>query len=193
MKIGGIVLAAGLSSRMEQFKPLLPYRGKTLIENAVSSLLQGGVDDIVVVTGKNANEVESVLNHYPIRTIRNDDYETSDMITSIKIGLQQLDSVDAVFILPGDIPKVEGSTVKKLISEFHKNIPVIYPSYHSVKGHPPLVSRKCFEEILCYQGNDGLREILATHKEEAKIIEIEDEGIVIDIDYPKDYQQLIKE
>lgn len=192
MKIGGIILAAGMSSRMGSFKPLLPYKENTIIEQTVLSLLNGGVDNVVVVTGKNALEVEKILDKYPIKTKRNNDYETTGMIDSIQIGLKELLNTDAVFILPGDIPNVWAGTVFRLKEELiHSDYDIIIPRYKEAKGHPPLIRKTCYKSILQYQGTDGLREILTLYKENTNFLDIEDAGIMLDIDFKSDYEKLL--
>jgi molybdenum cofactor cytidylyltransferase len=106
----GLILAAGLSSRMGDFKPLMPFRGKTLIESTIDSMLAAGVKQIVIVLGYRRNEIESVLRlHYGKEIIyaSNPHYETTDMLTSIKYGLRSMPHCKAFFLLPGDMPVVK--------------------------------------------------------------------------------------
>lgn len=99
MDINGIVLAAGLSSRMKLFKPFLKLKEKTIIENSIDSIFNSGVNKVVVVLGYRAKEVESFLRdkYDPSRLvcIYNDKYAETDMLTSIKIGISVLDKCDA--------------------------------------------------------------------------------------------------
>lgn len=192
MKIGGIILAAGKSSRMGNFKPLLPFKGKTIIENTVLSLLLGGADNIVVVTGRNAQQVEEVLKDYNVRSVRNADYENTHMLDSILLGLKELMDTDAVFILPGDIPDVKPETVRQLKEVFIKgNYDVIYPCFKGRKGHPPLIRNTCFKAISKYEGSGGLRGILSFFEDNSVLVETEDSGSITDIDYKEDYKKLL--
>ena len=87
--ICGLILAAGMSSRMGAFKPLMPLRGKTMIENTVDSVLDGGAKQVVVVTGYRGEELEQVLRRrYGAELIlaRNPDFCKTDMMESIRIG-----------------------------------------------------------------------------------------------------------
>ena len=107
-RIGGLILAAGLSSRMGDFKPLMPLRGKTLIENSIDSLLLCGIDPIVVVLGHRGRDMEAILcSRYLGDTLTlayNNDFATTDMLTSVKIGLAAMPECDAFFLLPGICP-----------------------------------------------------------------------------------------
>lgn len=192
-KLGGIVLVAGKSSRMGSFKPLLPFNGSTIIENTVLSLVHGGVENVVVVTGKNADEVEKVLCQYNVETVRNEHYENTDMLTSIKLGLTMLLDMDAVFIMPGDIPGVKASTIELLKEEWkRRKCNVLYPLVNGVKGHPPIIAENCFQDILAYRGDGGLREVLSIFKDSSEYYEIDDKGSILDIDYKEDYEKLLK-
>lgn len=193
MEFKGIILAAGLSSRMGSFKPLLPFNGSTVIENTVSSLIRAGIEAICVVTGKNAMEVENILKPYQVKTIRNLKYESSDMLSSIKLGLKETAGADGVFVLPGDIPYVRPETVRQLKEEFIKNnYDVLYPCCQGKKGHPPLIGKACFEDILTYEGEGGLKDILSKYQVSSGYLETPDCGTLLDIDYKEDYEALLK-
>ena len=109
MKINGLVLAAGMSSRMGKFKPLLEMNGRTMIEQSIESMLVSGVDKIVVVLGYRGEDIEAVLDkaiyRSRIQIVYNENYETTEMLDSVKIGVQSIDDCDAFFLLPGDVYK----------------------------------------------------------------------------------------
>ena len=91
-RIGGLILAAGCSKRMGDFKPLMPLRGKTLIENTIDSMLLCGISPITVVLGHRGRDIEAILKSRYLGTgltmVYNNGYAATDMLTSIKIGLQ---------------------------------------------------------------------------------------------------------
>ncbi len=101
MKINGLVLAAGMSSRMGKFKPLLEMNGRTMIEQSIESMLVSGVDKIVVVLGYRGEDIEAVLDkaiyRSRIQIVYNENYETTEMLDSVKIGVQSIDDCDASF------------------------------------------------------------------------------------------------
>lgn len=103
-RIGGLILAAGLFSRMGDFKLLMPLRGKTLIENTIDSLLLCGIHSVTVVLGYRGREVERVLrSRYfggTVTVVYNRDYAVTDMLASVKIGLTAMPACDAFFLLP---------------------------------------------------------------------------------------------
>lgn len=103
-RIGGLIPAAGLSSRMGDFRPLMPLRGKTPIENTIDSLLLCGTAPNVVVLGRRGRELEAILKSRYIGdgviTVFNPDYAATDMLTSVKLGLDALPECRAFFLLP---------------------------------------------------------------------------------------------
>ena len=198
MKIGALITAAGMSVRMGDFKPLLPFKGKTVIENTVETVLNTGSEHAVVVTGYRAEEIERVLEKtFGKRVIfaRNRDYAATDMLHSIRTGLKALPECDMFFLLPGDMPAVKTETLKTLIrrAEADKDrIPeVIFPEFKGRRSHPPLISAKLLPEILSFEGEGGLRGLWRTHEDGLVTVPVEDEGVGIDLDTPKDYDKLM--
>ena len=88
MITAGVIVAAGLSSRMGEFKPLLPFRGSTIIENTINTMKRAGVDTIVVVIGYNKEVMEQALEGSNVIMVYNPNYATSDMMSSIKLGIE---------------------------------------------------------------------------------------------------------
>ena len=102
MTYSGIITAAGLSSRMGDFKPLLKINGLPMIVHTVLSMQNAGVSPVCVVTGYRGDEIKSALNGYDVVFAENEDYASSDMLTSIKLGLEKIKKSDGFFLLPGD-------------------------------------------------------------------------------------------
>lgn len=103
MKGAGLIPAAGGSRRMEGFKPLLQINGFPMIAMTVQSMSNAGIRDITVVTGYRGDEVKKVLEPMGVRIIENRRWQETDMLASVKLGLEAADKKDGVFILPGDI------------------------------------------------------------------------------------------
>lgn len=194
--ICGLILAAGLSSRMGDFKPLLPFRGKTLIENTVDSVLSSGAQSAVVVTGYRGAELEALLrSRYGERVIfaRNDDFAQTDMMRSIQIGCRALPPCDAFFLLPGDMPVVRQSTFEKLLRARHtEEASVVFPALGGYRKHPPLVDARLIPKILAFDGDGGLRGLWQQHEELIRTVPVDDEGVWVDLDTPGDYEQCRK-
>lgn len=189
--ICGLILAAGLSTRMQTFKPLMPFRGKTLIENSIDSVFSGGAEKIVVVTGHRADELEPILQEkYGDRVIlaRNEDFATTDMLHSIRIGCRALPKCDAFFLLPGDMPVVKESTFRRVREQRDASVSVIFPTLDGFRKHPPLVDYRLVPEIESYNGEGGLRRLWKQHEALIRTVAVDDTGVWVDLDTPEDYK-----
>lgn len=190
--ICALVLVAGLSSRMGEFKPLLPFRGKTLIENTIDSVLASGARQVVVVTGYRAEELEPVLaEKYGSRVIltRNPDFATTDMLHSIRIGCRAMPECGAFFLLPGDMPVVRESTFGKLLSRRDGSLSVIFPTLDGYRKHPPLVDSRLIPEILAFDRDGGLRQFWKEREALVRTVSVDDEGVWVDLDTQEDYKK----
>lgn len=194
--IRALILAAGLSRRMGEFKPLLPLRGRTLIENSVESVLAGGADTALVVTGYRAAEVEAVLARSfgpQVQFVRNEAYASTDMMRSVQIGAAALPACNAFFLLPGDMPVIAKETFSKLLAARKaSSAPVFFPSLKGYRKHPPLIDATLIPEILFFDGDGGLRELWKIHEETIITVPVDDPGVWIDLDTPEDYKKCIK-
>lgn len=190
--ICGLILAAGLSSRMNEFKPLMPLRKKTLIENAIDSVLSGGAGSVTVVIGYRGAELETLLRRRYgelVQIVWNQEYDRTDMMHSIQIGCGALPECEAFFLLPGDMPVVRRSTFEKLLqARREKQSLVIFPTLKGWRKHPPLIDSGLIPEIQTFQGPGGLRRLWQWHEESIQTVPVDDEGVWIDLDTPKDYQ-----
>lgn len=190
--ICALVLVAGLSSRMKEFKPLLPFRGKTLIENTIDSVLESGARQVVVVTGHRADELEPLLEEkYGSRVIltRNPDFAATDMLQSIRLGCRAMPECDAFFLLPGDMPVVRESTFRKILSQRNGEISVIFPTLDGYRKHPPLVDSRLIPEILAFDRDGGLRQFWKEREAIVRTVSVDDAGVWVDLDTQEDYKK----
>ena len=191
-QLGGLILAAGLSSRMGEFKPLMPLRGKTLIENAVDSVFAGGAASVTVVVGYRGGELSALLrDRYGERVgiAWNPDYDSTDMLRSIQIGCRTLPPCDGFFLLPGDMPVVRQETFRRLAAAWSATIPsIIFPTLDGYRKHPPLIDFRLVPELLAYDGEGGLRELWRRHEEWIRTVPVDDEGVWVDLDTQTDYR-----
>lgn len=191
-KIAGLLAAAGLSSRMRDFKPLLPLNGTTVIENTVNSLRSAGVADVRAVVGYRGGELAAHLKALGVPAVMNARYAETDMFDSVAIGLQWIEpDADAFFLLPGDVPLVKRHSIKSMSKALIRTgAPLIYPMFCGRRGHPPLITKACFAAILAHDGRDGLRGALRPFENDALKIELPDPGLLMDADTPEDYAAL---
>jgi molybdenum cofactor cytidylyltransferase len=191
--IKAVIAAGGLSSRMNEFKPLLEIGGSTIIEMTINNFKQLGVNEVVVVTGFRGDEIEQKLSKYNVACIRNNDYRNTHMFDSVCIGLKEVKDADFVFISPADSPFVQQFTLKRMLEEMkNENINLIQPSFEGKNGHPLLLRMKAVDNILKHNGARGLQGAIAKMGDDFKNISFADPGIILDADTPDDYFKIIE-
>ncbi|WP_237152916.1 DVU_1551 family NTP transferase [Oryzibacter oryziterrae] len=187
--VAAVVLAAGLSSRMGAFKPLLPLGPGTTLAHVVGNLKQAGVRDIVVVTGHNAEATEAEAARLGVRAVRNPAY-ASGMFSSIKSGIAALaPDIAGCLLAPVDIPLVRPSTLARVLKAARlTRAPIVHPVFAGKAGHPPFIGRALFPEILA--GTDRLCDILKAQDHAAQDVAVFDRACLADMDYPEDHARL---
>ena len=188
MRYAAVVAAAGLSSRMHEFKPLLCLDDRTIIESVICNLRAANVGEIVVVVGYRAEVLCRHLAPLRVRTCVNPEFATTTMFESVLQGLRALrEPFDRVFITPGDIPLVQPETLCKM-----QNLPgrLIRPICGGKAGHPILLDRECIPLIESYKGASGLRGAIADAGIQFTDLAVDDKGVLMDADTPEDFRML---
>jgi molybdenum cofactor cytidylyltransferase len=200
-RVTAVILAAGESRRMGQPKMLLPW-GDTTVLGQVLSIFAAGFNslpdplewDLLVVTGGARQEietfVESLRSKYPLRTEFNPSFAIYGMLGSIQAGIQSLDpSVDAALIGLGDQPQVQAATVRAILAAYLSTpSPLVVPSYNLKRGHPWLVSRSLWPQVLSLSPQGTPRQFLNDHTDAVEYIPA-GESILMDLDTPEDYDR----
>jgi len=191
-EFGAVIVAAGLSSRMEAFKPLLEFNGKSAIVKLIESYKQAEIEKIVVVTGHQKDRIEEEISGYAVDIVENPNYEQG-MFTSVQKGISSLeDTVKAFFMHPADIPLVKPYTLAALKKAYDDHSTgIVYPVYKGRKGHPPLISLIYRQEIMKSEGKRGLKGVLKPYEDAALFVDVSDPTVLMDMDYSEDYQRLI--
>ena len=189
--IVAIVLAAGFSSRMGAFKPLLPFGERTLADHVVTNLRAAGVARIHVVTGFQADALAPELTRLGVTRVHNPNF-AAGMFSSVRAGVASLPAdVDAFLLAPVDVPLLRPSTIARVLrAAARRDSEVVYPTFRGERGHPPLIRRCLFAEIMESDGDGGLRALLARHQDEASEIAVFDWGCLVDMDRYDDYRLL---
>ncbi len=190
MTTAALIVAAGMSSRMGDFKPLLNIGSISIAQRVVATFQQAGVEKIVMVTGYNAVMLERHLAGNGVVFLRNENYETTQMFDSVCIGLSYLrDKCGRVLFTPVDIPLFTADTVHRLLET---DAPLACPAVDGETGHPTLIGASLFDRILSDSGDQGLRGALNRCGAEPTLIPVEDRGILHDADTPEDYKALLR-
>jgi molybdenum cofactor cytidylyltransferase len=190
--IAGLILAAGESSRMGTDKATLSYRGRTFLEAIAQTLGEADIERLVVVLGHHAQEIQRQIKIGTAQVVVNTDYR-SGQTSSLQVGLRALlaDDPEAVLLCLVDHPAVAAETVRRLVATFRQSsAPVVIPTYQGRRGHPVLIGREVFDELLQLACDAGADSVVRKHRPATCFVEVEDEGVVIDVDEPESYRRL---
>ena len=190
MNIGAVIVAAGMSSRMGDFKPMLNIGSISIAQRIIATFHQADVTKIVMVTGYNALTLERHLANNGVIFLRNENYETTQMFDSAKIGLEYMrDKCDKVLFTPVDIPLFTANTVTTLLNS---GAELACPVCDGKTGHPILISSAIIEKILADSGERGLQGAISRCGVEMTQVEVSDQGVLHDADTPDDYKALLQ-
>jgi molybdenum cofactor cytidylyltransferase len=194
--IPAIVLAAGRSSRMGRAKATLPVGdGHTFLTRIIRTLLDAGVDDVIVVLGHDADLIASSFSEsgLPARFVVNRDYDRGQL-SSLVAGLNAVDrpGVAAVLLTLVDVPLVSESTVRAVIDRYRwTRAPIVRPTSGDRHGHPLLIDRSVFDALRAADPAAGAKPVVRAHASAVGDIAIEDEGAFLDVDTEEEYRKTI--
>jgi molybdenum cofactor cytidylyltransferase len=188
--VAAIILAAGQSSRMGAFKPLLPFGNTTVIEHTIEYLRHGGIETIIVVVGHRAAEVKTHLQDTGIIFATNPDADSA-MAASILQGVQALpNEAQAVVITPVDHPSVPPEVVTQLIDEWRAGARLVIPTNAGHGGHPVLIDLSFRNQLLNLDPARGLKSFFDAHRSEVTRVPVNSNYIARDMDTWDDYRSL---
>ncbi|MCC6920928.1 MAG: molybdopterin-binding/glycosyltransferase family 2 protein [Alphaproteobacteria bacterium] len=185
-RIAAVVLAAGQSRRMGAPKQLAVIGGMPMLRRTVEQVRASGVDEIVVVTGHEAEAVGTALKGLPVTLVRNPDYALG-LSTSLKAGLAALDEdVDGALIVLGDMPGVGAGDIDRMLAAFDpaEGRGIVVPVHAGKRGNPVLWAAAYFPEMARVSGDTGAKHLLAEFAEAVCEVELGD-GVLTDIDTPE--------
>lgn len=188
-----LILSAGFSKRMDDFKPLMILDGRTVLERVIRLFQAGGVDRIHVVVGHRAAELTPLIGRWGAHSVVNACY-AEGMFSSVTAGVSALaEGTESFFVLPADIPLIRSATIRDLLRDFPSGTTAIcYPTFGGRRGHPPLIGSHHIQRILRYRGEGGLGALLNRLEQFAVDVPVVDEFIHHDMDVPEDYRQMNK-
>ncbi len=188
----GILLAAGNSQRMGRNKLLLPFGGKPILQHAIDAAHFSSLSPLILVLGPESTAIRRAVDTRSALVIENPD-PPSGYGSSLQTGLRALDAPcnGAMFLL-GDQPLLRTDTIERLIAAFHREPERwIAPSWQGQRGNPVITPVAWFDRIFALAGDTGPRKHLRDPAANLKLVEVQDRGIVFDIDSPKDYTRLL--
>ncbi len=189
--VGAVLLAAGKSERMGgRPKPLLELGGVPLIRRNLVALSGAGVDELAVVTGHRAEEVEDAVRDFPLTLVRNAAYEEGRM-SSVRAGLAALSPrLDAIVIALADQPLLTAADIVDLIAAYKKREggSVVVPCVRGERANPVVIAAAIRDDILQGNLNFGCRQWIAEHPEQVSFFESDNSHYLVDLDTPEDLE-----
>jgi molybdenum cofactor cytidylyltransferase len=191
--IGVIVLAAGLSSRMGQFKLLLKWLDdQLLLAHVVEKVTALPVAPVVVVTGHRADAVRAALTGFDVTFAHNPDYADGEILSSMKVGLRAMpETVAAVMVVPGDMPRISQEVMQQVLNA-HAPATIVAPQYEGERGHPVLLDRHFWQALLDLPPDGMPRDVLRANKDRIRLIDVSSDGILADVDTPETYERELR-
>jgi CTP:molybdopterin cytidylyltransferase MocA len=169
-------------------KQLLPVNGRAAVRFCLESILAAGITDTVVVTGAQSAEIAAALHGLSVRFVRNPSAD-SEMADSVRLGLRETGSASrTILVFLADHPLVRPETIRLVIAASVKEPGrIVIPCYQGRRGHPTAFPRPCIEEV--YSGKN-LRDIINVHAAGLHAVDVDDEGVVLDMDTEADYERV---
>jgi CTP:molybdopterin cytidylyltransferase MocA len=181
-----VVPAAGSASRFGGGKLLVPIGGAPLLDRTIGALLDGGLEDVVVVVPPEAawTGIVRLLDDPRVRTEVNHD-PSRGMFSSIQIGMRSAGS-SPVLVLPGDMPFVSADTVERVLEAAVRTGGIVSPRLDGRRGHPVAVPGDLRDAVLGAPFQTALNQVLRPFAARFVDIDVEDKGVVRDVDVRSD-------
>lgn len=188
--IAGIILAAGMSTRMGTVKQLLMFQGQPLLARVLANARAAAcLTPLIVVLGHQALKIKQTINFGVDRVVIAEDYRLGQS-ASLKAGLSLVpESSDGVLFLLGDQPFISGEIISKVVAGFNgSDADIIIPTYSGKRGNPVLIARSLFPQLFSIDGDIGARLLFQTYPERIVEIEVATKNACFDIDTWEEYQ-----
>ncbi len=188
-----IILAAGRSQRMGTVKQLLPWNNTNILQHVIDIAFSCHPTEVILVLGYKADEIQQHINRESLKIIINPEFQKG-MSSSIKMAIPVVcASSKSVMFMLGDQPMVKKEVMELLLKRhFASEKGITLPIHNGIKGRPVILDKKYFTELETLVGDYGARQVIDRHPDDVLEIEVDDEGVLIDIDTPTDYQRYFK-
>jgi molybdenum cofactor cytidylyltransferase len=189
-RVAAVVLAAGESSRMGRNKLHLPWGETTVLGRTLANVRAAAIHSALLVTGHEPEPVLALAAEAGIPVVHNPDFRIG-MLSSVQAAARRLaPESDALLVALGGQPLVESSTIDQLLRAYAAGPQgLVAPAYRGARGNPVLIDRRYFPELLQLSPGDAPRTLLQLHPEDVRLVEVNSEAILIDLDRPDDYER----
>jgi molybdenum cofactor cytidylyltransferase len=184
--IYGVLLAAGESRRMGFPKPLLKIGEETYLDHLAAAML-AAVDRLIVVVGAHCDRVRAAAPVDPRVTVAENREFTRGQLSSLKVAIASADDARAIMVHLIDHPTVTAATFRGAVEHYQRRQrPIVIARYEGRRGHPVIFDRSLFAELLAAPEDQGARTVVNADPGRVDYFEVDDEGVVLDLDTPED-------
>jgi molybdenum cofactor cytidylyltransferase len=190
-RIGAVVLAAGMSSRMGEPKQVLRLGERTVLGQTLENIRGARLDEIVLVLGFAAEAIAQQIAVERVKVVINPQYREG-MASSLRAGLAALNpDINAALIVLADQPFVRPAVFDQIIDRYiESRAQIAIPTFRGFRGNPVLLDRSVFPEVMALTGDIGCRAIFGSHSDGIVKVPVDDVGILLDIDSKDDFERL---
>lgn len=189
-RVAAVVLAAGQSARMGANKMLVPFHGQPMIRQTVTRVLESQARPVIVVTGRDGDDVRAALKGLDVAFVHNADF-AAGLASSLATGVRAVPGdVGGVMVLLGDMPLVTARQMDRLIAAFNplEGRRIVVPSHEGRRGNPVLWGRDFFGELEALRGDQGGKPLLEAHAEWVVEVDAGSDTVHRDFDVPGDLE-----
>lgn len=194
-RVGVVVLAAGRSTRMGEMKVLLPWGDTTVVGHICRTLAEIGLDTTVVL-GYQAQAVADALAGLQVNLVRNPDFESGEMISSLRVGLSELDKrgAEAALVVLGDQPGILPNVIQDILQAYRQGLAgIVLPSYERQRGHPVLIDRRHWAALEALPPGSAPRDVVRANEDDIFHVEVDTPYVLRDLDTPEDYRRALRD
>ena len=179
---------------MGEPKQLLPFGKSTIVETVVDSMLESKFDEVIVVVGHCAEQIQEQLSERPVKIVFNSDYHEG-MLTSAQAGIRALQGSGAFALMLVDQPFITAALIDGVIDAYVRTDKgIALPSYNYKRGHPVIFHRRYANEILGLgTESGGVRMLFKRYGDDIHYVTVDTDRVLRDIDYREDYERALKE
>lgn len=185
--IGGILLAAGQSTRFGGHKLIQPLPGSRVcvVVQAAQTLLQVLPNSVAVVR-EDDEHLKTLLRATGIGLVENP-HADSGMSSSIRCGIEVLSQEPKGWVIAlADMPYVPAAVIRQVADAIQQGVLICAPQFNERRGHPVGFSVQLKNELLHLQGDSGAKSVIEKHRDTLSLIDVASDAILRDIDYPAD-------
>jgi len=193
----GVILAAGDSTRMGSPKALLlTPEGRTFVATIAQTFADAGIDDIVIVTGRDHDRITEALSEASLTTrpriVRNPNPAQGQLSSLLRaMDVVVVPDTEAIVVTLVDVPMLKAETVRLVVAEWKRTrAAIVRPAIGDRHGHPVIFDRGLFDELRAAPADVGAKWVVRTHAREVVNVPVDDQGCLVDVDTPADYKAL---